>query len=286
MRIAGRGGGSGMHAKRRHALSQPGWYPDPQGSGSLRWWNGQHWTENLNPQPPEPARRRLRQPAGREPVPRPAAPAQAPVPQDPGWGVQPAVQPVDATVRGLLLHADEHVIAYGSASLAWAHVEWTAYWAAGAAPSRGPGPGIQWIFQAGRHPFHGGPRVEVIVEDPGVTVHGPAAPARPGGEAEQVWLRLVELGRTRAEPRLVEEMVRRVLAGESIDVAQGLTVHPGGVRGDRVSLSWTAISGAVIENGRVWIQQSSSAAPVLYVPQQNPNAVLIPALLTALKGRR
>jgi hypothetical protein len=176
-------------------------------------------------------------------------------------------------------HADEHVIAYGSGSLAWAHVEWTAYWAAYGADS-----GIQWIFQAGRHPFHGGPRVEVVLGDSGVTVHGPAAQG-PGGEAERVWLRLVELARTRAEPRVVEELVRRVLDGESIDVAQGLTVHPGGVRGDRVSLNWSAISGAAIENGRVWIQQAGSAAAVLYVPQQNPNAVLIPALLTALKSR-
>ncbi|MFI0351499.1 DUF2510 domain-containing protein [Actinomadura sp. 9N407] len=280
-------------------MSQPGWYPDPQGGGSLRWWNGQHWTEHLNPQPPVPARRRAqRQGAAQEPDPRPAMPAQAPTPpqpavQDASWGVQHAVQPVDATVRGLLLHADEHVIAYGATSLAWAHVEWTAYWAAGTAPEYGSehrppygaGSGIQWIFQAGRHPFHGGPRVEVIVEDPGVTVHGPAASGRPDGAAERVWQRLVELGRTRAEPRLVEELVKRVLAGESIDVAQGLTVHPGGVRGDRVSLSWSAISDAVIKEGRVWIRQSTNVAPVLYVPQQNPNAVLIPALLTALKAR-
>ncbi|MFB4313017.1 DUF2510 domain-containing protein [Actinomadura sp. 21ATH] len=244
-------------------MSQPGWYPDPQGSSSLRWWNGQHWTEHLNPQPPGP--RRERQPVQQY--------QQAPVQQ------YEAVRGLDATVRGALLHADEHVVAYGSASLPWAHVEWTAYWTASA--PYGQGGGLQWIFQVGRHPFHGGPRVEVVIEDSATTVHGPG-----GGGAERVWTHLVDLGRTRAEPRLVQELARRVLDGESIDVAQGLTVHPGGVRGDRVSLSWSAISGAVIENGRVWIQQSSSTAPVLYVPQQNPNAVLIPALLTTLKARR
>jgi hypothetical protein len=28
-----------------------GWYPDPWGSASQRWWDGSAWTENLHPQP-------------------------------------------------------------------------------------------------------------------------------------------------------------------------------------------------------------------------------------------
>ena len=37
----------------------PGWYPDPAGSGGSRWWNGQGWTEHVQPAaappPPPPA---------------------------------------------------------------------------------------------------------------------------------------------------------------------------------------------------------------------------------------
>ncbi|MFC5751955.1 DUF2510 domain-containing protein [Actinomadura rugatobispora] len=241
-------------------MSQPGWYPDPKGSGSLRWWNGQHWTENLNPEPPAASRR---------------PPAEAPL------HAPPYARAVDATVRGVLLHADERAVTYGGASLPWGHVEWVAYWAATPPGERKRPPPVQWIFQAGRHPFHGGPRVEVVLDDLTVTANDPAAA---GGRAEAVWRELVELCRACAERRLVDELVRSVRGGGSVDVAQGLTVHPGGVRGERVSLSWSAISGAVLENGRVWIRQSNGTAPILYVPQQNPNAVLIPALLAGLGG--
>ncbi|MEU5880221.1 DUF2510 domain-containing protein [Spirillospora sp. NPDC047279] len=257
-------------------MAQPGWYPDPYGGGSLRWWDGRRWTQNLNPQPASPSRQPLeRQAPPPAPSPAPAStPSPAPVPQhyqQPGqysWAQQHAApQSLDAGVRGLHLHADEHLVGYGTSSLAWGHVEWVAYWAAvPSAGQYGPGAGgVQWIFQVGRHPFHGGPRVEVVVEQ------------------EEIWLRLVEMCRRLAEPRLVDELARQVRGGDPVDVAQGLTVHPGGVRGNRVSLSWSAISGATVENGQVWIQQSTGTAAVLYVPQQNPNAVLIPALLAALK---
>lgn len=239
-------------------MSGPGWYPDPYGTGSLRWWDGRTWTERLNPEPAGPPPRR---PADPGPVPR--------LPAEPG---------LHTVVRGLNLRADDQGLTYGTA-LAWAHVEWVAYW-----PTRRPAlpghPDIeQWIFQAGRYPFHGGFRLEIVVEPERQVGRMPTPP----GEPDPIWVILVGLCRRYAEHRLVAELAGRVRAGESVDVAQGLTVHPGGVRGNRVSLSWTSISHAVIDGGRVWIRQSSGTSAVLYVPQQNPNAVLIPALIAELK---
>ncbi|MBT2213892.1 MULTISPECIES: DUF2510 domain-containing protein [Actinomadura] len=262
-------------------MSQPGWYPDPYGTGSLRWWDGQVWTERLNPEPPGPprtrrperSRRRAEERREQEPY------YSAPLGQRNDWGRQPAVQAVDVNVRGLRLHADDELLSYGTAVLGWPRVEWVAYWAAEVASGYGQQTTTQWVFQAGRFPFHGGPRVEVVIEPDAM----PGRPLGPEGEPERIWGRLIELCQVQAEQRLVSELAGRVRAGESIDVAQGLTVHPGGVRGNRVSLSWTAISSATVDGGRVWIHQSSSAAPVLYVPQQNPNAVLIPALLAQFK---
>ncbi|MFA1541210.1 DUF2510 domain-containing protein [Actinomadura monticuli] len=256
-------------------MSQPGWYPDPYGTGSLRWWDGRIWTERLNPEPDRPPR--LRPPRPEAPPAREVAGTAyaAPHARRATWEHAPSVQCLDLNLRGVHLYADEQGVAFGNASLTWPQVEWVAYWAAERAAGSGHRPGTQWIFQAGRFPFRGGPRVEVVIEPD-------AVPGR-DREPEHVWGRLIRLCQDHAEQRLVTELAGRVRSGDSVDVAQGLTVHPGGVRGNRVSLSWSSISGAVVDRGRVWIQQASSSSPILYVPQQNPNAVLIPALLAQLK---
>ncbi|HEX2314871.1 MAG TPA: DUF2510 domain-containing protein [Thermomonospora sp.] len=212
-------------------MSQPGWYADPHGTGRLRWWDGRRWTEHLH-DPAAPARPERRQPS-------------------------PA--PLVAEVRGLRVYADTQGVSFADLSMAWAHVEWVAYWVAR------PG---QWVFQVGRHPFPTGPRIDIVVE------------------REDLWTRLADLSRRLLEPRLVADLAARVHAGEQVDVGHGLTVHPGGVRGGHVSLSWSALAGASIRDGRVWLHQTGASTPALYIPQQNPNAVLIPDLLrVVVEGR-
>lgn len=70
---------------------------------------------------------------------------------------------------------------------------------------------------------------------------------------------------------------------ETVDVGAGLKVHQGGIKGGKVSLSWQAVSGTQLSGGKVWIYQAGVEKPVLFVPQQNPNAVLIPELFAALR---
>ena len=36
------------------ALPPPGWYPDPAGYGSIRWWSGSQWTHHSLPSPSYP----------------------------------------------------------------------------------------------------------------------------------------------------------------------------------------------------------------------------------------
>jgi hypothetical protein len=85
----------------RHAVSTAdgrtpaGWYPDPAGSASQRWWDGTAWTGHLQPaasvQPAYPAQ-------AAAPL-QPAYPAQAAAPLQPAYNAQPThdAQPTHAT---------------------------------------------------------------------------------------------------------------------------------------------------------------------------------------------
>jgi len=39
----------GMGVTPPPALPAAGWYPDPQGPGTARWWDGGRWTEAMRP---------------------------------------------------------------------------------------------------------------------------------------------------------------------------------------------------------------------------------------------
>jgi hypothetical protein len=56
----------------------PGWYPDPAGHGGSRWWNGQTWTDHVQPATPPPPSPPAPPPAAPAAPVRPASEAQAP----------------------------------------------------------------------------------------------------------------------------------------------------------------------------------------------------------------
>ena len=233
-------------------MSQPGWYADPHGTGQ-RWWDGTAWTQHVQGAPPQ-------QSGGH--------PASGPPPQ-------PAV--LDTTVDGRHVHADPRVIAYNGDSITLDQVEWVRYHVV-RTTMRGPfGFGKshisdEWHFEVGRYPLKGAPMVAMAF-----------ASFRKNARHE-AWSFLVELSQRYLEPRLVSELTGRVRGGETIDVGGGLKVHRGGINGGNVSLPWQAVGGTSLSGGRIWIHQTGVEKPVLFVPQQNPNAVLIPELFTTLKS--
>jgi hypothetical protein len=194
----------------------------------------------------------------------------------PGW--YPAEGPVlDTTVEGRHVHADPRVIAYDGDSIALDQVEWVRYHVVRTSMRGTFGLGRmhigdEWHFEVGRYPLKQAPMVAMVF------------PSFRRNTRHEAWTFLVNLSRRYLEPRLVAELAGRVRGGETVDVGAGLKVHQGGITGGKVSLPWHSISGTRLSGGRIWIHQPGVSKPVIFVPQQNPNAVLIPELLTALRS--
>lgn len=249
-------------------MADPGWYPDPQGGGGQRWWDGTAWTQHVHPAPPP-------QPPVSQPQPVSSPqPVSQPVHQP---AAQQSSGPVfSARVQGRDTYGDPRMVAYNGASIELAHCEWVRYHVR-ETRMRGPfnigssAVGAEWHFEVGRYPVAQAPIVAMAF--------GSTSAAR----EPEAWTFMVNLSRHYLEPRLLSELVGRVRNGETVDVGQGVDVHQGGFKGGRVSLSWHQVAGAQSSNGRVWIYQVGVEKPVLFVPQANPNAVLIPQLFSTLK---
>ncbi|MGH3376621.1 MAG: DUF2510 domain-containing protein [Actinoallomurus sp.] len=220
-------------------MSQPGWYPDPNGGG-LRWWDGSLWTQHVQPQPRQPQ--------------------QGPV--------------LNTTLDGKQVYADARTISYDGRSIRLDQVEWVRYFVKGLYQLGPMGIGKSaitrdWFFEVGRYPVKGAPMVAM------------AFPTY-GGREDDSWTFLVDLSRHLLEPRLVADLAGKVRAGRTVEVGAGLKVHTGGVDGAGVSLSWPEVGGTELKDNLMWIYKTGKRKPVLKIPQQNPNTVLIPALFAAL----
>jgi hypothetical protein len=133
------------------------------------------------------------------------------------------------------------------------------------------GGGGDWYFQVGRYPHRGGPKISVeMLKWKTKTTN-------------EVWQTLVTLARQHLQPRLVTDLAARIRAGQSIDLGAGVSLEPGGLRSKQVSLDWPEITGATLDSGYAFIIQIGNT-PALKIPQQNPNAVLLPDLIPVVKG--
>jgi hypothetical protein len=179
---------------------------------------------------------------------------------------------LDNALRGRRLHADSQAITLDSSSIALDQVQWVRYWVvrnSSVVTFVKVHTGDQWHFEVGRYPFKRAQRIAMTF------------PAFREKTQSDAWTFLVNLSQRHLEPRLSAELVARVRRGETVDVG-ALLVHQGGVGTRKVSLPWAAVGGSRVANGYVWIYQTGSTKPAIRVPLENPNAVLIPRMLTAL----
>ncbi|GIH14480.1 DUF2510 domain-containing protein [Rugosimonospora africana] len=233
-------------------MSQPGWYPDPYGGGQ-RWWDGATWTPHVYPSQAPPS----------QALPSQAVPSQA-------------VGPVlNTMVDGKHLYADPRTVFYDGRSILLDQAEWVSYFTKTSYIQVGLVKSVnqrEFHFEVGRYPRMRAPMVAMAFGKSTGAEHGD-------------WRFLVDLSRRCLEPRLVADLAAKVRAGGMVEVGAGLAVHPGGIQGMSVSLAWDEVAGTSAKDGRIWIHKAGKHKPVLYVPEQNPNAVLIPALFAALGQR-
>ncbi|WP_233823373.1 hypothetical protein [Saccharothrix sp. S26] len=181
---------------------------------------------------------------------------------------------LDTAFGSRRLRADSREITYGDRSLPLDRIDWVRYHDTHTTTKRFLGrsshEGI-WYFSLGRYPATSTDTIELEF-----TTEGRDAPP------PDAWAFLVDLARRELEPRLVARFADRVRRGETVDVA-GLSVGREGVTSGRTSLPWPAVGDVRRVDGRLGIFRPGEPEPAIQVPLSNVNAVLLPALLAAVR---
>jgi hypothetical protein len=187
----------------------------------------------------------------------------------------PAIGPemvLDTEVNSERLLVDPEVITYGLRSIALDQVEWVRYWSTTTEGHAGPATSYEtnWHFSLGTYPFSQANMIDVVI-----TMHGKDA------DEPDTWLFLVYLSQQYLEPQLLLGLYGRIYGGETFEVA-GVRIRPDGFGSGKVSLPWQSVRDALVTDDQVLIYQAGASDPVLVVPLEKPNAVLLWRLLNLL----
>jgi hypothetical protein len=169
---------------------------------------------------------------------------------------------------GVELHADAHAIRWDGTTIELTKAEFVGYTATpGAVSGRSE---IDYHFEIGFFPVN---------EAPGLAFDETGAG---GDEPPSDWRFLVDLARTYVEPRLLRQFLAAIEAGQTVDVGK-VQINRNGFAGGSVSHGWDGIEGISFEEGSYFVHERGAERPILRIPQQNQNVMLLPPIFDALK---
>lgn len=239
-----------------------GWYPDPAGSPAQRWWDGYRWTDALT-----------------------AAPA--PVPQT-APQAEPQVVHKPKRLLSDELYADAEGVRHGAVAVRWADAQWFGYSITdlhfqdtfiGAKVGKPQYYDSTLKFSMGRG------RRALITHNQQVHV---SFTEQTQGEVNEHWSGLVALCQKYLEPRLFDETLARIRAGERVDVGDLYVLDGHGVHvpQKRRSYPWATTQFTSMSGRIVLIPDGVTKRSHWFNFDPNhPNAILLPKIWHTLTGR-
>ncbi|MFB4301415.1 hypothetical protein [Actinomadura sp. NTSP31] len=174
---------------------------------------------------------------------------------------------------GVELYADQNVISFDGTTIELAKAEFVGY-SVVRNEMRVPlnmhvHTSSQYHFEMGFFPVNQAPAV--VFKDSGVRSSTPPD-----------WQFLVDLSKAYVEPRLLREFLAAIEAGQTVDVGK-VRIDRNGFAGGSVSHGWDGIEGVTFEKGSYFVRVRGARKPILRIPQQNQNVMLLPQIFDVLK---